>query len=92
MDDIQSLLDGGMSAMWAAAVLHWQRAVGRASGHTGYLRRLAHGYARLGFYRRSLDTLAMALAATQVPKIRREIEAELAQVQRRSQAAAERRE
>ncbi|MCP4421037.1 MAG: hypothetical protein GY805_30875 [Chloroflexi bacterium] len=46
--------------MWATAVLYWQRAVSRSPGNTAILRRLANGYAQLGFPERSLDTLKSA--------------------------------
>ena len=50
--------------MWATAVLYWQRAVGRAPGNVAILRRLADGYARLGFLERTLDTLRQAKEKT----------------------------
>lgn len=56
--------------MWATAVLYWQRAVGRAPGNVAILRRLADGYARLGFAQRSLDTLRQAQEKTVDPKTR----------------------
>jgi tetratricopeptide (TPR) repeat protein len=46
--------------MWATAVLYWQRAVGRSPGNVAILRRLADGYARLGFPERSIDALRQA--------------------------------
>jgi tetratricopeptide (TPR) repeat protein len=56
--------------MWATAVLYWQRAVGRSPGNVAILRRLADGYARLGFPERSLDTLRQAQEKTLDPKTR----------------------
>ncbi|MAT95641.1 MAG: hypothetical protein CL608_00615 [Anaerolineaceae bacterium] len=56
--------------MWATAVLYWQRAVGRAPGNVAILRRLADGYARLGFPERSIDTLRQAQEKTLDPKTR----------------------
>ncbi len=56
--------------MWATAVLYWQRAVGRSPGNIAILRRLADGYARLGFPERSLDTLRQAQEKTLDPKTR----------------------
>ncbi|MBK8902731.1 MAG: hypothetical protein IPM53_16195 [Anaerolineaceae bacterium] len=53
--------------MWATAVLYWQRAVGRSPGNVAVLRRLADGYARLGFPERSLDTLHQARDKTLDP-------------------------
>lgn len=53
--------------MWATAVLYWQRAVGRSPGNVAILRRLADGYARLGFAERSLDTLRQARDKTLDP-------------------------
>ena len=56
--------------MWATAVLYWQRAVSRSPGNIAILRRLADGYARLGFPERSLDTLRQAKEKTLDPKTR----------------------
>lgn len=56
--------------MWATAVLYWQRAVGRAPGNVAILRRLADGYARLGFPERSIDTLRQAQEKTLDSKTR----------------------
>lgn len=56
--------------MWATAVLYWQRAVGRSPGNVAILRRLADGYARLGFPERSLDTLRQAQEKTLDPQTR----------------------
>lgn len=56
--------------MWGTAVLYWQRAVGRSPGNIAILRRLADGYARLGFPERSLDTLQQAKEKTLDPKTR----------------------
>lgn len=53
--------------MWATAVLYWQRAVGRSPGNVAVLRRLADGYARLGFPERSLDSLRQARDKTLDP-------------------------
>ena len=53
--------------MWTTAVLYWQRAVGRSPGNVAILRRLADGYARLGFAERSLDTLRQARDKTLDP-------------------------
>ena len=55
---------------WATAVLYWQRAVSRSPGNVTILRRLADGYARLGFPERSLDTLQQAKEKTLDPKTR----------------------
>lgn len=72
---------------WASAILYWQRAVGRASGHAPYLLRLGHAYGKLGFYERSLDTLKSALEAARNGETRREIEKEMVQVTRLRRAA-----
>jgi tetratricopeptide (TPR) repeat protein len=72
---------------WASAVLYWQRAVGRASGHAPYLLRLGRAYGQLGFYERSLDTLKSALEAARNAETRQEIEKELVHVTRLSRAA-----
>jgi tetratricopeptide (TPR) repeat protein len=65
---------------WASAVLYWQHAVGRASGHAPYLLRLGHAYAELGFYERSIDILKTALEKVRSPEVRQEVEEELARV------------
>lgn len=67
---------------WASAVLHWQRAVGRASGHTPYLLRLGHAFAELGFYERSMDILNTALEAARNSQMRQEVEQEMVRVTR----------
>ncbi|MCP5095893.1 MAG: hypothetical protein GY943_10095 [Chloroflexi bacterium] len=64
--------------MWATAVKYWQRAVGMNPGNTAYLRRLAKGYAQLGFPERSLDTLKLALEKAREPKVRRQITSQIA--------------
>ena len=74
---------------WASAVLHWQRAVGRASGHAPYLLRLGHAYAELGFYERSLDILKSALEAARNSELRQKIEQELVRVTHLSQSPDE---
>ncbi|MCA9957241.1 MAG: hypothetical protein KC434_21080, partial [Anaerolineales bacterium] len=59
--------------MWATAVLYWQRAVGRSPGNVAILRRLADGYARLGFADRGLDTLRQAHDKTLNPDTKAEL-------------------
>ena len=71
---------------WASAVLHWQRAVGRASGHAPYLLRLGHAFAELGFYERSLDILHPALETARHNETRQEIEQELVRVKQLKQS------
>lgn len=51
------------AGMWATAVLHWQRAAALAPAKLSYQTRLADGYARLGFFERSLDVLQSAQSA-----------------------------
>ena len=74
---------------WASAVLHWQRAVGRASGHAPYLLRLGHAYAQTGHYERSLDILNSALEATKSSEVRQDIEREIVRVTHLKQAPDE---
>ena len=62
---------------WGTAVLYWQRAVGRAPGNVAALRRLADGYARLGYPERSLDTLNQAYEKTLDPKTRQTLEKQM---------------
>ncbi|WP_420631111.1 tetratricopeptide repeat protein [Candidatus Leptofilum sp.] len=63
--------------MWATAVLYWQRAVGRSPGNVAILRRLASGYARLGFPQRSLDTLQQVQQKTLDPKTRQSVTSQI---------------
>jgi tetratricopeptide (TPR) repeat protein len=46
--------------MWASAVLHWRRAAALEPARAYYQRKLGEGYARLGFFERSLDVLESA--------------------------------
>ena len=48
------------SGLWATAVLHWQRAAALAPNHLAYQESLGKAYAKLGFYKRSLDILQYA--------------------------------
>jgi tetratricopeptide (TPR) repeat protein len=66
---------------WAAAVAHWRHAAGRAPGQWSYLQRLAQAYARLGFYQRSLDSLATALEAARDPQVKQGIAAEMRRIE-----------
>ncbi|KAA3664054.1 MAG: hypothetical protein DWQ04_07670 [Chloroflexi bacterium] len=65
-------------SMWASAIMYWQRAAGLNPGNTAILRRLANGYAHLGFYERSLDTLNQALEKTREPKVREQVTKQMA--------------
>jgi hypothetical protein len=71
--------------MWAAAVLHWQRAVAVEPLRVQYQRALAQGYARLGFYERALDMIGTSLRLAGSPEVRRELEALQAKIQTQSQ-------
>ena len=51
----------------ATAVLHWQRAAAKEPNTIAYQRRLASGYARLGYYERSLSVLNGAIATSHSP-------------------------
>jgi tetratricopeptide (TPR) repeat protein len=68
--------------MWASAILHWQRAVGRSSGHAGYHLQLAKAYHKLGFDQRSLDSLKAAQEKTYSEDFRQDIQKEIAQIQK----------
>ncbi len=59
---------------WATAVLHWQRAAAKAPHTTIYQRRLADGYARLGYYKRSLSVLNGAIATSNSPEMKEKLE------------------
>jgi tetratricopeptide (TPR) repeat protein len=78
--------DYAKQKMWATAVLYWQRAVGINPGNTAILRRLAGGYAQLGFYERSLDTLKAALEKAREPKVQQQISTQIAYVQNQLQS------
>lgn len=54
---------------WATAVLHWQRAAAKEPNTFTYQRRLANGYARLGYYKRSLSVLNGAMATSSNPEV-----------------------
>ena len=75
--------------MWGSAILNWQRAVGLNPGNTAILRRLANGYAHLGFYERSIDTLNQALEKTREPKVREQVTKQIGLLKNRMQAASE---
>ncbi|WP_420642116.1 hypothetical protein [Candidatus Leptofilum sp.] len=75
--------------MWATAVLYWQRAVGRSPGNVAVLRRLANGYARLGFPKRSLDTLQQAQQKTHDPKTRQLLAKQIELMRRKIEQLAE---
>jgi tetratricopeptide (TPR) repeat protein len=68
---------------WAAAVAHWRHAAGHSPGQWKYLRPLAQGYARLGFYQRSLESLATALEAARNPQVREAISEEIRKVEKK---------
>ena len=51
------------------AVLHWQRAAAKEPNTMAYQRRLASGYARLGYYERSLSVLNGAIATSHSPEM-----------------------
>lgn len=53
---------------WATAVLHWQRAAAKAPNTFTYQRRLANGYARLGYYERSLSVINGAIVNSNNPE------------------------
>jgi len=70
-------------SMWGSAIMYWQRAAGLNPGNTAILRRLANGYAHLGFYERSLDTLNQALEKTREPKVREQVTKQIAVLEER---------
>lgn len=78
MDQVAKLYS--QQNMWATAVLYWQRAVGRSPGNIAILRRLADGYARLGFPERGLDTLRLAQEKTLDPKTRETLSKQIDQL------------
>jgi len=58
----------------ATAVLHWQRAAAQEPHTMAYQRRLASGYARLGYYERSLSVLNGAIANSHSPEMTARLE------------------
>ena len=72
-------------SMWASAILYWQRAAGLNPGNTAILRRLANGYAYLGFTERSLDTLNQALEKTRESKVREQVTQQIAILEKKKQ-------
>ncbi len=56
------------------AVLHWQRAAAKEPHTMAYQRRLASGYARLGYYARSLSVLNGAIANSHSPDMTARLE------------------
>jgi len=60
--------------MWASAILHWQRAAANEPNRAYYQRVLGDAFARLGFFRRSLDLYQSAHRLTNDPKIRQSLE------------------
>ncbi|MCP4426206.1 MAG: hypothetical protein GY803_17080 [Chloroflexi bacterium] len=66
--------------MWAAAVLHWQRAAAQEPGQIAYSKRLGMAYARLGFYQRALDVLQSARNLSSYPPTKAELEQQIQQI------------
>jgi len=58
----------------ATAVLHWQRAAAQEPNTMAYQRRLASGYARLGYYERSLSVLNGAITNSSTPEMKTRLE------------------
>ena len=69
--------------MWATAVLYWQQASGQAPGNITYLMSLAKAYAKLNFFERSLDSYQTALEKSREPRIKREIQQKISDVEKR---------
>lgn len=63
------------SQMWAAAILHWQRAAAKEPTRWNHQLSLGQAYARLGFYERALDALQSARKLTTLPERQAEIDA-----------------
>lgn len=68
--------------MWATAVLHWRQAAARYPTNGYYLKALGDGYIRLGFSRRGLDALRMAIPGTVDEKERQRLVQHIADVER----------
>lgn len=69
--------------MWASAILHWRRAAANDPARAYYQRALGEGYARLGYYERSLDVLESALARTIDPDSRTQLVNVIEEVKRK---------
>jgi len=68
--------------MWADAVLHFRRAAALEPTRTYYLSALGNGYARLGYYQRSLDVLESALQLANDEQRREELAGKIGEVRR----------
>jgi tetratricopeptide (TPR) repeat protein len=68
--------------MWADAVLHFRRAAALEPTRTYYLSALGNGYARLGYYQRSLDVLESALQLANDEQRREELAGNIGEVRR----------
>jgi tetratricopeptide (TPR) repeat protein len=71
---------------WASAVLNWRLAAALDPGRAYYQRALGEGYARLGFYERSLDVLESARRLTVQAGARAEVDELIAWVSRQRAA------
>jgi tetratricopeptide (TPR) repeat protein len=68
--------------MWANAILHFRRAAALDPARTYYLSALGDGYARLGYYQRSLDVLESAHQLAIDERKRREMARVISEVRR----------
>jgi tetratricopeptide (TPR) repeat protein len=68
--------------MWANAVLHFRRAAALEPTQTYYLSALGNGYARLGYYQRSLDVLESAYQLANDEQRREELAVMIGEVRR----------
>jgi hypothetical protein len=68
--------------MWASAVLHFRRAAALEPTRTYYLSALGNGYARLGYYQRSLDVLESAHQLANDEQRREELTGKISEVWR----------
>lgn len=73
------------SGLWAAAIVHWQRAVALEPLRVQYQRALALAYSRLGFYERALDMLDTSLRLAGSSEVRQELEAMRATIEKKAE-------
>jgi tetratricopeptide (TPR) repeat protein len=78
--------------MWATAVLHYRRAAALEPTRTFYLSALGDGYARLGYYQRSLDVLESAYQLAIDEQKRRELAGVISEVRRQQDISRRRAE
>jgi hypothetical protein len=70
------------AGLWAAAVLHWQRAVGQEPHQLTYYQHLGEAYAHLHFFERARDLFQSALKLSSHPETKQRFTSLIYQVNR----------